>query len=365
MGEATRIPDLSPAGDPSCATPLNTPTEVDNSYLRQLGDRTVLVADPSMRQLYESVERIARTSMPVLICGETGTGKEVIAEAIHLFGPRALKPLVRINCAALAPTLVESQLFGHEKGAFTGASNAQPGLLEEAAGGSVFLDEISELPLPAQSKLLRVVESSHNRRLGAGNERYLDLRVLAATNRDLHSMIKAGAFREDLYYRLATFVVNIPPLRDRRVEIPLFAYHFAGQLCRGLGRQSASFDPGFIPALTNYDWPGNVRELRSIISRSLVLCDTVINCDHLSQVMPSHHVGKAEPSAISAPFRDQVHDFERRRIVDALRDCNWNQTRAAEALRMPRRTLVWKIAALRGELPDRMTKRNSCGRDNA
>jgi transcriptional regulator with GAF, ATPase, and Fis domain len=217
-------------------------------------------------------DQVAKTDSTVLLLGETGTGKELLARAIHARGTRANRPLIKVDCSTLPSGLVESELFGHEKGAFTGAHLAKAGRFELADGGTVFLDEIGELPLELQTKLLRVLEEGVFLPLGSKRERKVDVRVIAATNRDLQGEVREGRFRSDLYYRLSVFPIEIPPLRERREDIPLLVSHLVSRLGARLGKPVKSVARSSMDALVAYDWPGNVRELQNVIERSLILC---------------------------------------------------------------------------------------------
>jgi transcriptional regulator with GAF, ATPase, and Fis domain len=303
-----------------------------------------IVADPAMIRLYEVIARIAPSDVPALILGETGAGKEVVAHALHLGSRRAGGPFVRINCGALPATLVESELFGHERGAFTGADRAKMGLLASADGGTVFLDEIGELPLPLQATLLRVLEEGAVRPLGATRPTRIDVRWIAATNRDLAADVLRGSFRKDLYYRLQGFVIAVPPLRDRRGEIRAIA--------RALTQHGASgprvLTEAVLDVLERYAWPGNVRELRNALASAALLAGAgPIDVGHLPAAITGPPAPSAAPTA-SAPsraLRDVLADKERRSIVDALQRSAGNQSRAAEILGMPRRTLVKRLRA--------------------
>jgi two-component system response regulator AtoC len=315
----------------------------------------VVVLDPSMRALYDQASRAAATLINVLILGENGVGKEILARAIHNLSPRAKGPFVALNCAALTESLVQSELFGHEKGAFTGALHARAGLLESAAGGTLFLDEIGELPISMQSKLLRALEERKVMRIGARAEREIDVRFVAATNRDPEEEIVRGTFRQDLYFRLNGISLTIPPLRERTLEIPHLARMF---LVRARAEQSApalSIAASTLALLEAYAWPGNVRELKNVIERGAVLCQG-------EQLLPQHLPPKlcdaaasrppsAAPSAESAPLPREssapnplrAPGDERKLILEALEECAGNQTRAAELLGISRRTLVSRL----------------------
>ena len=325
-------------------------------------DGTVL-EDPGMRQLYELTATVAAATINVLVAGETGVGKEVLAEAIHRLSPRAKARFLCVNCASLAETLLESELFGHEKGAFTGAVEAKPGLLESAPGGTVFLDEIGEMPLSVQAKLLRVLETRKIARLGSLKEREIDVRFVAATNRDLPTEVGAGRFRSDLYFRLNGITLTVPPLRDRPSEIAPLARWFAARLCRQMNRASEPrISAAAMQLLARHRWPGNVRELRNVIERALVLCRSdEIGIEHLpvesmtadlfAPVSPAASV----PAAARAPDptgTDQDSDEDERiRVLRVLNECAGNQSRAAKLLGMARSTLVAKLDAYRVPRP--------------
>ncbi len=303
-----------------------------------------VVLDPAMRRLHDLARRIAQGTISVLLVGETGTGKEVLAELVHRASPRSAGPLVRINCAALTESLVESELFGHEKGAFTGALRDRRGLLEAADGGTAFLDEIGEVPLAFQAKLLRVLEAGTLLRVGATEPRAIDVRFVAATNRDLEAEVEAGRFRRDLYFRLAGVVLAIPPLRERGDEIEALARRFAADSAARLGRAAPRFDDAAIARLRGHPWPGNVRELRNVVERAVLLAEAgVIDAEQLQFAARAQFAAATAPPASTGSLADQLAALERQRIVDAIEACGGNQTRAAELLEMPRRTLIKRL----------------------
>jgi DNA-binding NtrC family response regulator len=320
----------------------------------------VVVFDPSMRALYDQAARAAASAINVLILGENGVGKEILARAIHNLSPRAKGPFVALNCAALTESLVQAELFGHEKGAFTGALQARAGLLESAAGGTLFLDEVGELPLPMQSKLLRALEERKVLRIGARAEREIDVRFVAATNRDPESEIERGTFRQDLYFRLNGISLTIPPLRERRVEIPHLARMFMARARAEQALPPLAIADSTLALLTNYAWPGNVRELKNAIERGSVLCrDDLLLPEHLPPKLQSAPVPdparatalSSAPSALASSFPPATAHAptgdaatERQQILDALERCAGNQTRAAELLGISRRTLVTRLS---------------------
>ena len=297
-----------------------------------------------------ALDRVAATHLPVLIMGETGAGKEVAAEAIVAKSPRKSAPFVRINCAALTESLVESELFGHERGAFTSADRAKQGLLESADGGTVLLDEIGELPPAAQAKLLRVLESGEVTRVGAVTPKRIDVRFLAATNRDLAAMVEAGTFRADLLYRLDGITIRVPPLRERTDEIPALARSLLEAACKTSGRKVPALHANAMERLAKHDWPGNVRELRRVMERVAALAPgAVIEQEDLEPLLVSAmgRPSRMPPPPSSASLRDEVksevESIERSRIEDALRRAAGNQTQAAKLLGISRRTLIDRI----------------------
>jgi two-component system, NtrC family, response regulator AtoC len=307
----------------------------------QLPDRLVVI-DPLMKQVFKLAERAARAPISVLIVGETGTGKEVVAESIHRMSPRAGAPFVRLNCAALTETLVESELFGHEKSAFTGATQAKHGFFEAAAGGTLFLDEVGELPLTTQVKLLRVLERWRIVRVGGTTELPVDVRLVCATHRDLETEVQRGRFREDLFFRIAAFVIPVPPLRDRRSEIAPLAVHFAHEIATDLRHPAVGFTPEALDALQQASWPGNVRELRNAIERAIVLSEGgKIGREHLpDQILEQTRT----PPRDALDVRQRVASVEREAVIAALDASDGNQTQAAKRLGVSRFALIRMMA---------------------
>jgi two-component system, NtrC family, response regulator AtoC len=343
------------------ALPGRPAAAADSATLLTLGERTVVVADPAMVQLYALVKRLAASDLPVLISGETGVGKENAAFAVHHGSRRASGPFVTVNCAALPESLVESELFGHDKGAFTGAGAAKAGILESAHGGTVFLDEVGELPLAVQARFLRALEARRITRVGEVRERPIDIRVVAATHRDLEAEVRAGCFRQDLYFRLGAATVLLPPLRERPREVPLLTRIFLERACRALGRREMVLAADTLAALARYDWPGNVRELRNLMDyAAAAVADDVLEPHHLPERVRGSSPGAlAEPSArgegsAPAPVRggsfrplaEEIRALERQRMEEALQAAEGVQTRAAALIGMPIRTFSFKMKQL-------------------
>jgi len=308
-------------------------------------ERGLIVESAAMRQALELVTRVAEHNTTVLITGESGTGKEVVARAIHRAGPRAGKAFVGINCAAIPEALLESELFGHVRGAFTGASSDKTGLFEAANGGTILLDEIGELPLGLQAKLLRVLQESEIRRVGDQKTRRVDARVLAATARDLEAEVRGGRFREDLFYRINVVVIELPALREREDDIAPLSRHFAARLAQRFGRPLSLSDDA-IAWLEQQPWPGNVRQLENAIERAAVLNEkAVLERGDFSAVPPRHEVerGSGGEDPGDGTLRSVVEDAERRAIIDALKATDGNRRAAAQRLGVSLRTLFYKI----------------------
>ena len=278
------------------------------------GHGSLIGKSPRLQRVREQIAQVAPTDSTVLIQGETGTGKELVARAIHDQSSRRDRPLIKINCAALPRELVESELFGHEKGAFTGAVQQRRGRFELADGGTLFLDEVGELPPEAQAKLLRVLQEREFERVGGTRILRVDVRVIAATNRDLHAEVGASRFRADLYYRLNVFPIVLPPLRERREDIPLLLRHAAAATARKLGRATDGISPAFIERASAYDWPGNIRELENLVERALIMsCDGMLDASDLL-VVPVRAVGAAPTGAVTL---EEVERDHIRRTLDA------------------------------------------------
>jgi two-component system, NtrC family, response regulator AtoC len=304
------------------------------------GDGLVL-ADRAMVKLLAVARRVAGAQSPVLVSGETGTGKEVIAERIHRQSARAAGPFLRLNCPSLPEALIESELFGHERGAFTGAERRRTGYFEAAGGGTLLLDEIGEMPLNVQAKLLRVLERHAVIRVGGTDEVPVDVRIICATNRDLRREVEAGRFRQDLYYRISTFTLEVPPLRERPTEIVLLAELFAARFARDLGLAPPRLGVDVLDALAAHVWPGNVRELRNAMEHAVVMAGGGgVTREHLPASLGSL-TGAAIPAA--AGIRGRVEEMERAELVSALAAEGGNRTRAAKRLGLSRRALLYKI----------------------
>jgi formate hydrogenlyase transcriptional activator len=305
---------------------LRARLEAENRYLqaevREALDIDDLVGrSPALRAVLHQVDQVAATDVPVLLLGETGTGKELVARAIHARSGRGTRPLIAVNCAALPPPLIESELFGHEKGAFTGATQTRAGRFELADGSTLFLDEVGDLDPALQAKLLRVLQDGEVTRLGASRPQKVDVRILAATNRDLDEAMRAGRFRTDLYYRLSVFPVTLPPLRARREDIPLLVWHFIQARQRALGRNITAVPPDVMATLVGYDWPGNVRELQNVIDRALILSTgPTLQVDEALGLV---RAGSTAKTAGAAPAGGTLEAAERAHVLTVLRACQW------------------------------------------
>lgn len=360
---AHRASPEKPVESSSATSPLLVPEE---------GQEGAIIAGRAMRPLLETVERVAASRIPVILHGETGTGKEVLAGMLHERGPRKGRRIVRVNCGAIPKDLVESTLFGHERGAFTGALQQQKGVFEEADGGTVFLDEIGELPPPAQAVLLRVLEVGAFNRVGSNHEIVVDVRIVAATHRDLEEMSESGEFRSDLYYRLSGVMLDIPPLRERRDEIEPLARRFLRSANEANSRQVEGITPEALALLSAYSWPGNVRELRNAVERAVVVTRgaLIVPEDLPTRVRVAGdrpEAGRApmaqaslptEPSQPNAPSleegqaRHKVQQYEARILLEALEATGWQRSEAARRLGMPVRTLSYRMKVLGVKKPE-------------
>ena len=312
-------------------------------YREQLGIRfdfsRIIGKSAKMRELFDMLATVAPTEATVLLLGESGTGKEIIANAIHQNSPRKEHPYVKVNCAALPETLLESELFGHEKGAFTGAIEKKKGRFERADGGTIFLDEIGEMSLTTQTKILRVLQEREFEQVGGTKTIKVDVRIIAATNKNLEEEVKKGKFREDLYYRINVVPITIPPLRERAEDVPLLAEHFLRLYGEKNKRMLKGFADGVLDALIRYEWPGNVRELENIVERTVIMSrgDTITFAD-----LPPAIAGAQGP-AMQTPPAISLKDMERETITKALQQTGGNRTKAAVLLGITRKTLQNKI----------------------
>jgi two-component system, NtrC family, response regulator AtoC len=298
-----------------------------------------------MREIFATIDRVAPTRATVLLCGESGVGKDMIARAIHHHSPRADRPFVKINCTALPENLMESELFGYEKGAFTGANTSKPGKFEQADTGTVFLDEIGDVPGSIQVKLLRILQEREFERLGSNKTRHIDVRVLAATNVDLRAALEQGTFREDLYYRLNVLPINIPPLRDRKEDIPFLVNHFIKKLRKDLGTPVESISDAAIERLLGYHWPGNVRELENVIERSMVLASgKVLEAGDIK--LDTAPKARAVSVDNFLPEGMTLDEFEQSIIREALQRANGNKSQAARLLGLTRNALRYRLSQM-------------------
>lgn len=321
-------------------TGVTHPNRVKFSADRRLPEH-VIAKSPLMQAVFHDASLVAPSESRVLISGESGVGKEVLADVIHAWSGRAGGPLVKVNCAAIPETLLESELFGHEKGAFTGAAAQRIGRFEEANEGTIFLDEIGDMSAPLQAKLLRVTQDGRFTRVGSNKELQTNARILAATNRVLEDQVKAGHFREDLFWRLNVVELNIPPLRERREDILPLAAAFVAEFSRGRAR----FSPAVAADLERYGWPGNVRELRNAMERAVLLCRGEL-------ILPEHLPSRVRAAADDAPSpvladAECLGEIERQAIIQALRKHNFNRTETAKALGISRRALLYKLQKFR------------------
>ena len=317
------------------------------------GAPRIIGEDGKLRQVSQQLHRAAATDATVLLEGESGTGKELFARALHALSPRADGPFVAINCAAIPETLLETELFGHEKGAFTGAAQRKPGRFEIAHRGTLFLDEIGDLPLPLQAKILRVLEEKQFERVGGTQSLHVDVRIVAATNRHLKQRVSERQFREDLYFRLSVFPIVIPPLRERGDDVLILARHFVDKFCRDLNKSALAIAPAAIDELRTYSWPGNVRELQNCIERAVILADgDAIHPRHLnlSFRQASTPVAASNPwdqidlsGTLSEAISRATSEVERRKILQALQDAGGNKGFAADALRIGYKAFLQKL----------------------
>jgi two-component system NtrC family response regulator len=324
--------------------------EENLSLRKALFDRfsfeNIVGESPHILRIFEQIERVAPTDSTVLLCGESGTGKELFAGAIHTRSQRAARRFVAVDCSTLSPSLLESELFGHVKGAFTGAIREQEGIFEVASGGTLFMDDVTNLSLEIQGKLLRVLEAGEYKPVGANHFQKTDVRIIAATNRDLKSMMEEGKFREDLFYRLSGFPIYIPPLRERKEDIPKLAYHFLRLFCRKTGKRIEGFSDEAMETLINYEWPGNVRQLKNAVERLVIMADdTTLDLFHLLDHLQAKRRWKDDliPQTLkelNAAKKHLIEDvfgsIQKAFLIKALKATHGNVTRAAERVGMKR-----------------------------
>jgi DNA-binding NtrC family response regulator len=316
----------------------------ENRDLRARVDHGEIVwKSEAMRTVMAQVERVARAESRVCILGETGTGKELIARTIHGGSPRQANPFIALNCASVPSELIESELFGHEKGSFTGAASRHAGKFEQANRGTLFLDEIGDMPLVMQTKLLRVLEQGEIERVGGSGPIRIDVRVLTATHRNLEQQVREGRFREDLFHRIFVFPITLPPLRARKSDVPVLVEHFSRRVCEMNGWKPKPFTPAAMQLMDRYSWPGNVRELRNIVERLLLLADEQVDENAVREVLPSLGGSGAQPSGTLAA---RVDEFERQTIKTEIERANHNLAEVARALGLERSHLYKKCAQL-------------------
>jgi two-component system, NtrC family, nitrogen regulation response regulator NtrX len=322
--------------------------ESENRQLRsRLGKHEIVWAGEAMRKVMAQIERVAASETRVCILGETGTGKELVARTLHEKSQRATGPFITLNCAAVPAELIESELFGHEKGSFTGAAGRHIGKFEQAQGGTIFLDEIGDMPLAMQAKLLRVLEENEVERIGGDKPITVDVRVIVATHRDLGRLAQDGKFRQDLFHRVYVYPLMLPPLRERRQDIPKLIEHFSAQLCSQNGWKPLPFKPDAIEALQAYAWPGNVRELRNVVERLLLLAtEGEVDLSTVQAALPQSSASLASGTAGSGPLQSRVQSFEREVILAELKRNQSHMTNTAKALGLERSHLYKKCEQL-------------------
>jgi DNA-binding NtrC family response regulator len=335
-----------------------TRLEAENRDLRsRVGKHTLIWSGDTMRRVMAQLERIAASETRVCIYGETGTGKELAARTLHEKSPRATGPFVTLNCAAVPAELIESELFGHEKGSFTGASQRHVGKFEQAHRGTLFLDEIGDMPLAMQAKLLRVLEEGEVERIGAGKPTTVDVRVLVATHRHLEQLVESGGFRSDLYHRVVVFPVELPPLRSRAEDLPALVEHFARQVSAQNGWKPAAFTPEGIAALQRYSWPGNIRELRNVVERLLLLAEGTVDESTVQLALPALRSTPAQsssaPGSTEGPLAERVLAFEKATVLAELERHGRHITQTARALGLERSHLYKKCQQLGIDLRSR------------
>jgi transcriptional regulator with PAS, ATPase and Fis domain len=348
--DSTRTPttDEDLPSPPELLNELSETRRENELLRRQLQDRgafgELIGASESMREVYALIEQVAPSTASVLITGESGTGKELVARSVHRLSPRRDAPFVAINCSAIPETLMESELFGHEKGSFTGAASRRQGCFELADTGTLLLDEIAEMPAPLQAKLLRVIEERTVRRLGSTTEMPVDVRLLAATNQDPDKAVRAGTLRSDLLYRLNVIRIQLPPLKDRKEDLPMLAQHLISQMAEKHDRPARFMSPAALSVLQFHAWPGNVRELRNVIERAVIICSgEQIERHHFAPYPIEQRERLRHEDTITFPVGTPLEEVERQMILRTLTKTNNNKTRAAELLGISLKTMHNKL----------------------
>jgi two-component system response regulator PilR (NtrC family) len=331
-------------GKPNTGATNTSPT-VTTDKLETAVNSPMLGNSPPMVHVRKLIDKLARSQAPVYISGESGTGKELAARLIHTQGPRGDHPFVAVNCGAIPHELMESELFGHKKGSFTGANQDHQGLFLSADGGTLFLDEIADLPLHMQVKLLRAIQEKHIRPVGSQKELPVDVRIISATHKNLAKLVDSGDFRQDLFYRINVIELPLPPLKQRREDIPLLAQHFLTRIARDSGAKKSKLSPDALKKLKEYEFPGNIRELENILERSVTLLDGInLEAEDL-QLPPSQDNTQSNQSG-SQPLGDKMEQLERETILEALEETRWNRTAAAKKLGMSLRSLRYRLDKL-------------------
>ena len=321
--------------------------EEENRQLRRrVGRHEIVWKSEAMRRVMAQVDRVAASESRVCILGETGTGKELVARAVHERSQRRERPFVTVNCAAVPSELIESELFGHEKGAFTGAATRHLGKFEQAHGGTLFLDEIGDMPAAMQAKLLRLLQEGELERIGGERPIVVNTRVIVATHRDLEALVRKGAFRDDLYHRIFVFPITMPALRERLDDVPLLADHFAALVAEQNGWKRRGFSPDALDQLAKYAWPGNVRELRNVVERLLLLTDDAVDAATVRQVLSGRHAGAGVATTGAGPLADRVFAFEREAVLAELNAHEYRVAETARALGLERSHLYKKCQQL-------------------
>jgi two-component system, NtrC family, nitrogen regulation response regulator NtrX len=320
--------------------------EENKALRRRVGRHEIVWKSAALGRVMAQVNRVAATESRVCILGETGTGKELVARAVHDRSARRERPFVTVNCAAVPAELIESELFGHERGSFTGAAARHLGKFEQAHGGTLFLDEIGDMPSPMQAKLLRVLQEGELERIGGERPVVVDTRVITATHRDLEVLVRKGSFREDLYHRIFVFPILLPPLRERADDVPMLAEHFARQIADQNGWKARSFTAEALTELTRYGWPGNIRELRNVVERLLLLTDDAVDAAAVREVVAGRHGGGPAPAIGAGPLAERVAAFERETVLAELAAHGHRVAETARALGLERSHLYKKCQQL-------------------